>query len=328
MPHESLALSIVIPCFNEAEGLKALCSRIKDSCAEVGGGLYELILVNDGSTDNTWDRMCEEAQSNDRIVAINLARNYGHQIALSAGLAHSRGQSIFVLDADLQDPPELIGAMMARMEETGADVVYGQRRGRAGESWFKRSTAHLFYRMLEKLTNAPAPVDAGDFRLMTRRVVDVLNQMPERDRYVRGMSSWVGFKQVPLIYDRHPRKTGESHYPFRKMIHFALDAFTGFSTAPLRLATYLGGTFGIIGLLLLLYVFASWISGDVVDGWTSLMVVVLILGSVQLLCLGVFGEYLGRLFMESKRRPLYVVERVVGFGAEQPIPPTSSSEDR
>lgn len=309
--NKKIKISVVAPCYNEADGLSSLCERVVEVCRKVSGEAFELILVNDGSKDSTWQAMCLEAEKIPQIRAVNLARNFGHQIALTAGLSLCKGERILIIDADLQDPPELLPDMMKMMDHENADIVYGQRVSRIGESWFKKVSAALFYRFFSKLSKLHIPHDAGDFRLITKRVADILNNMPERDRFIRGMTGWVGLKQVPFKYDRHARHAGVSKYPIRKMIHFALDGITGFSTVPLRIAAYFGAAFGIASLGMLAYVFQAWISGETVQGWTSLMVVVLLIGSVQLICIGVFGEYLGRLYMESKQRPLFIIDRII-----------------
>ena len=220
----------------------------------------------------------------------------------------------FILDADLQDPPELLGPMMAKMDE-GFDVVYGQRLKREGESLFKRTSASLFYRLLRRMVDIDIAADTGDFRLMSRRAVDHLNAMPERYRFIRGMVNWIGLKQTAFHYHRQARFAGTTHYPLRKMVLLAVDAMTSFSIAPLRFASHLGMIFGLIGLVALGYTIVSWLEGNVIPGWTSLAAIVLILGSVQLLVLGIFGEYLGRMYMETKRRPLYIVNEIVCSGA-------------
>jgi len=308
------ALSVVVPCYNEQDSLAELCARVHAACIACVGEDYELILVNDGSQDASWAAMEREARANPRIVAVNLSRNYGHQLALSAGLTVSRGQRILILDADLQDPPELLGAMMQRMDQ-GNDVVYGQRIRREGETPFKIFSAYLFYRLLGKMVEIDIPADTGDFRLISRRALDVLNAMPENHRFIRGMVSWIGFRQEAIQYERSSRFAGKTKYPLAKMLRFALDAITGFSVRPLRLASYLGAGFGMAGLLTLFYVFLSWVSGDTVQGWTSLIAVVLVLGSAQLLVLGVLGEYVGRLYIESKKRPLFVIDEIKSFSA-------------
>ena len=308
--HKKLALSVVVPCFNEAEGLAELCHRTSNVCQSVAGHSYEILLINDGSTDLTLEVMHALAKTYTSIVIVNLSRNHGHQLALTAGLTVAKGEHTLILDADLQDPPELLPEMMALMDYEKADVIYGQRTVRQGDSPFKKLTAKLFYKLLGRVTDTPIPPDTGDFRLMNRRTLDILNAMPESNRYLRGMVSWIGLKQVAFPYSRQPRKAGTTKYPFSKMLHFALEAMTSFSILPMRLASLTGGIFGLFGLALLLYVMRAWLAGETVQGWTSLMVVVLVIGSVQLLCLGVFGEYLGRLYMESKRRPLFIIESI------------------
>jgi dolichol-phosphate mannosyltransferase len=304
-----MLLSVVAPCYNEIESLPELYRRVSKVCQDQAGDAYEIVLVNDGSSDATWSAILALTERDPHVVGVNLSRNYGHQLALSAGLSVSRGQRILIIDSDLQDPPEILPQMMAIMDE-GADVVYGQRESRLGETWFKTLSAAVFYRALNRLVDIDIPLDTGDFRLMSRRALDILNAMPEQHRFIRGMVSWIGLDQRPLPYQRQKRFAGETGYPLRKMIRFALDAITGFSVRPLRLAAHLGVAFGFGGLAMLAYVLYGWLTGRVVDGWTSLMTVVLLLGSVQLLVMGVLGEYVGRLYMESKRRPLYVIERI------------------
>jgi dolichol-phosphate mannosyltransferase len=303
-------LSVVAPCYNEAESLDELYRRVTAACTAVVKDDYEIVLVNDGSRDATWTIMNRLVKQDPHVTAVNLSRNHGHQLALSAGLTICRGARILIIDADLQDPPELLGQMMDMMDQ-GADVVYGQRSDRRGETWFKRSSAAVFYRVLRKMVSVDIPLDAGDFRLMSRRALDVLNSMPERSRFVRGMISWIGMKQVPIAYKRDPRFAGETKYPFSKMVMFAIDAITGFSVIPMRLASYVGMILGVASILAMAYVFISWISGEVVQGWTSLMFIVLVIGSVQLMSFWIFGEYLGRLYMESKQRPMFIIDEVI-----------------
>lgn len=304
-----MRLSIVVPCFNEEATLPELHRRVTRAAEDVVGQDFELVLVNDGSRDRTWQVMQALTGEDPRITAVNLSRNHGHQLALSAGLSIARGDRILILDADLQDPPELLADMMRLMDE-GADVVYGQRRHRDGETLFKRASATAFYRILSWLSDVRIPVDTGDFRLMSRRAVDVLNSMPETHRFIRGMVGWLGFKQVPLEYDRHSRKAGTTNYPLRRMVRLATDAITSFSIKPLRIASMLGILFALLGLAGVLFSVSGWLVGRTVPGWTSVMVVVLTLGGIQLTVLGIMGEYLGRLYIESKRRPLYVIEEI------------------
>jgi len=306
---DSPALSVVAPCYNESESLPELHRRVSQVCRDQVGDSYELVLINDGSADGTWSSIRSLAETDPHIVGVNLSRNYGHQLALSAGLSICRGRRILIIDSDLQDPPELLPQMMTLMDQ-GADVVYGQRENRLGETWFKRASAALFYRLLKRLVDIEIPLDAGDFRLMSRRALDVLNAMPEQHRFIRGMVSWIGLDQRPLPYQRQERFAGETGYPLRKMIRFALDAITGFSIQPLRIATHFGVMFGLGGFVMLMVALYGWLTGRAIEGWTSLMTVILLLGSVQLLVIGVLGEYVGRLYTESKRRPLYVIAEI------------------
>lgn len=306
------ALSVVVPCYNEAACLDTLHARISAAARAVVGDDHEIVLVNDGSRDQSWAVMERLAASDPRLVAINLSRNHGHQLALTAGLDLCAGERILIIDADLQDPPELLGSMLETMASEGADVVYAVRRKREGETFFKKLTAAAFYRVLDRVTDTPIPLDTGDFRLMTRRALDAFLSLPEQARFIRGMVAWVGFRQVPFPYDRDERLAGESKYPLGKMIRFALDAVTGFSTAPLRLASHMGLVLTALSLLLFAYIAIGWLSGSAVQGWTSTMLVVVFLGAVQMFVLGMIGEYLGRLYVESKRRPLYLVADVAG----------------
>jgi glycosyltransferase involved in cell wall biosynthesis len=311
------ALSIVVPCFNEQECLAELYARLSAAARASAGEDYELVLINDGSRDETWPMMRDLAARDRHVLAINLSRNHGHQLALTAGLDLCRGKTILIIDADLQDPPELLGEMLATMKREDADVVYGVRRARAGETRFKRATAAAFYRLLARATEVDMPVDAGDFRLMSRRSLDALLAMPEQARFVRGMVAWIGFKQVPLLYDRKERFAGTTKYPLRKMVSFALDALTGFSSAPLKLASHAGLWLAAGSLLIVLYILYAWMIGRSVPGWTSLMLVVVVLGAVQMFVLGLHGEYIGRLYNEAKRRPLYIIQEIAGEAREE-----------
>ena len=311
------ALSIVVPCYNEQECLAELHQRLTKVANATAGEDYELVLINDGSKDSSWAMMREIAARDPRLVAINLSRNHGHQLALTAGLDLCRGDKILIIDADLQDPPELLGDMLAVMEREEADVVYGVRRARAGETRFKRATAAAFYRLLSRATEVDIPVDAGDFRVISRRALDALLAMPEQARFVRGMVAWIGFRQIPFAYDRKQRFAGKTKYPLGKMISFALDALTGFSSAPLKLASHAGLLLSAGSLLIVLYIFYAWAIGRSIPGWTSLMLVVVVLGAVQMFVLGLLGEYIGRLYNEAKRRPLYIIQEIAG-GAPDP----------
>jgi len=306
------ALSIVVPCFNEEACLGELHQRLSAAARSAVGSDYELVLVNDGSRDGSWAAMQQLAETDRNLVAINLSRNHGHQLALTAGLDLSRGDIVLIIDADLQDPPELLGPMLQAMREQDADVVYGVRKSRAGETAFKRATAHGFYRLLSRATEVDIPLDAGDFRLMSRRALDALLAMPEQARFIRGMVAWIGFRQVPFAYDRHERFAGETKYPFSKMVRFAFDALTGFSSAPLKLASHFGLGLSVGSVLLVLYIAYAWLAGHSIQGWTSLMLVVVILGAIQMFVLALMGEYIGRLYNEAKGRPLYIVQDIAG----------------
>jgi len=304
-------LSVTIPCYNEAAGLPELYRRLTAACREAVGDDYEVILVNDGSRDATWEAITSLSAKDDHIIGVDLSRNFGHQAALTAALTLSNGERIFILDADLQDPPELLGAMMAAMD-AGADVVYGKRRKREGESKRKKITAKLFYRLLAQLIDFEIPTDAGDFRLMNRRVLEALLSMPEAHRFIRGMVSWIGFTQVPLEYDRQSRFAGETGYTFAKMINFALDAITAFSARPLRIGLYAG--VGLLGLswLGIVYSLISWAFFSTQPGWTSLIIAVMFLGGAQIFMLAMIGEYVSRTFVQTKGRPLYFLREIVG----------------
>ena len=305
-------LSIVVPCYNEEPCLAELHKRLSAVARGVAGDAYEIVLVNDGSRDASWAIIEGLAQRDPRLVGINLSRNHGHQLALTAGLDLCAGERILVIDADLQDPPELLPEMIATMEREQADVVFGVRRARAGETAFKRATASVFYRLLSRLAETTIPRDAGDFRLLSRRALDAFLSLPEQARFIRGMVAWIGFRQVPIAYDRAERTAGETKYPLSKMVRLALDAVTGFSVAPLRLASHIGLGLFAASLLLLIYIAYAYLSGRTIQGWTSLMLVVVVLGAVQMFVLGMIGEYLGRLFTEVKRRPLYIVSEIAG----------------
>ena len=256
-----LSLSIVVPCFNEEACLPALYERLSGAARKAVGDDYEIVFVNDGSRDGSWPVMRDLAAQDSHVVAVNLSRNHGHQLALTAGLDLCRGETVLIIDADLQDPPELLPDMMAALRDQEADVVYGVRRSRSGETAFKRATAHGFYRLLSRATDVDIPLDAGDFRLMSRRALDALLAMPEQARFIRGMVAWIGFRQVPFAYDRQERFAGETKYPLGKMIRFALDALTGFSSAPLKLASHFGLGLSIGSIAMMLYIAYAWTAG-------------------------------------------------------------------
>lgn len=304
------ALSVVAPCFNEQAVLPEFLRRVGAVLDGIGGSA-EIVVVDDGSSDGTWAVMTEAAARDPRVVGVRLMRNHGHQLALTAGLSVCRGERILIIDADLQDPPELLPDMMALMDQ-GADVVYGQRRQRDGESLFKRVTAAAFYRLIGRMTDVEIPLDAGDFRLITRRVLELLAAMPERHRFVRGMVAWIGGKQVPLPYDRKARVAGESKYPLSKMVRFAADAITAFSIVPLMASMTIGWVMAAVGFAFFVYSIVGWAMGHTLPGWTSLMAAVGLLGGMQFLMLGIIGAYLGRLYDQSKGRPLFMIRDIVG----------------
>lgn len=306
------SLSIVVPCYNELGCLEMLHARVSAAAQAAVGGDYEIVLVNDGSRDGTWPLMQRLATADPHLVAINLSRNHGHQLALTAGLDLCAGEQILIIDADLQDPPELLVEMRGVMAAEQADVVYAVRRKREGETIFKKLTAATFYRVLDRVTDTPIPLDTGDFRLMSRRALDAFLSLPEQARFIRGMVAWIGFRQVPFAYDRAERHAGETSYPLGKMVRLAFDAVTGFSTAPLRFASHASVILAGASLLLLFYIAYGFIAGNPVPGWTSTMLVVVVLSAIQMFVLGMIGEYLGRLYVESKRRPLYLVSDIAG----------------
>lgn len=307
-------LSIVVPCYNEEDGIAELIRRCRQSASDVAGDDYEIVLVDDGSADRTWRAISVETEHGRNIVGIRLSRNFGHQVALTAGLSEASGELVLVIDADLQDPPELLSPMVEVMKREGADVVYGQRKTRAGESWFKTKSANIFYRLLKQASSLSIPVDAGDFRLMTSRVADLIAQMPERDRFIRGMVASVGFKQVPFLYDRDRRFCGETKYPLSKMIRFSIDAFLSYSSTFLRLSSASAGLLVVAIVALSVYSVYSWLYLEVVPGWTSLMISLLVVSFFQLASLAIISEYVGRIYLSTKNRPLFIVDQIKRSG--------------
>ena len=304
------SISVVIPCFNEEEVLDTLISRLKPVMAQFGIP-NELILIDDGSKDRTWEMLCEVQKREPFVKAIKLSRNYGHQLALTCGLDQARGEVIIIMDADLQDPPELLPQMIEKWAE-GYDVVYGQRIARHGESIPKRFFAYMFYRLISQIVNLDIPRDTGDFRLMDRKALKALQSLRERHRFIRGMVSWIGFKQTPITYERPQRAAGVTKYPFKKSLLLAFDAITAFSYAPLRLASYLGLAISGFAFVYIAFVVALKIYGINFPGYTSLMASILLLGGVQLIVLGLIGEYVGRIYEQGQMRPLYLVDTVAG----------------
>ena len=310
-----MLLSIVVPCYNEEAVLLELHGRLVATLEHLADVSCEIVYTDDGSRDRTPAILRRLQATDTRVRVVSLSRNFGHQIAVSAGLEHTSGAAVVIIDADLQDPPEVIPEMLERWRD-GYQVVYGLRAKRAGETTFKRWTAKAFYRLINRLSEIEIPLDVGDFRLLDRKVVDLLLAMPERDRFLRGMISWIGFNQVAVIYDRAPRSAGESKYPLMKMLRFAVDSVISFSFVPLRLAIWVGfgaiaaSIAGIVYAFIIRFYTTNW-----VRGWASIITAVLFLGGVQLITLGIVGEYVGRIYAEVKLRPLYVVQERLGFAA-------------
>lgn len=312
----SVAVSVVVPCYNEADVLAQTVTRLQAVCRNERVA-YEIILVDDGSSDCTWEIIQDLAHAEATIVGLRLSRNFGHQAALTAGLRRSIGEQVFIIDADLQDPPELLGPMRTAMAE-GHDVVYGQRLSREGETWFKLTSAHLFYKLLSFLSDIRIPENTGDFRLLSRRATDAFLALPETNRFIRGMVCWIGFSQKAFGYHRQKRAAGSTKYNLSKMAHFSLDAITSFSIRPLRLAALVGAGLLFASALIGLWVLYFWYTGGTIHGWASLMMVILLIGGVQIFLLGVIGEYIGRLFVEAKSRPLYFIRETTDSTAGAP----------
>ncbi len=312
----SIRYSVVIPVFNEESVVTECYNRLKSVMDQVAEP-YELIFINDGSRDKTEEMLGEICDRDRHVKLISFSRNFGHQTAITAGMDHSAGQAVVVIDADLQDPPEVIPEMIAKWKE-GFDVVYGQRTSRKGETAFKKITSKLFYRILKRMTNVEIPVDAGDFRLIDRKVCDVLSSLTEKNRYVRGLVSWVGFRQTAVLFQREERFAGETKYPFKKMVKFAIDGITTFSYKPLKLATYLGFSVSFLSFIYLLVVlYLKLFTDRTISGWASTLSVSLIFNGVVLMMLGIIGEYIGRIYDETKNRPLYVIREKKGFYDEE-----------
>jgi dolichol-phosphate mannosyltransferase len=311
-------LSIVIPCYNEEEVIHETMSRMNQFRLGLNNLDLELIFIDDGSQDRTRELIKSYATPEFPLKLIGFSRNFGHQIAVTAGIDAAKGDAVVLIDADLQDPPEIIHQMIGKWRE-GFDVVYGTRTDRPGESPFKLATARGFYRLLNRLSDVSIPLDTGDFRLMSRAVVDTLRAMPERDRFVRGLVSWVGFRQIAIPYKRAERFAGLSKYPLRKMLRFATDGILSFSIKPLQLSVSLGMACAAMAIFFIFYaLFLRLFTDRWVEGWTALMIAVLFIGGVQLICIGILGEYVGRIYNESKERPLYVAQEYYGFDPDGP----------
>lgn len=299
--------SVIIPIYNEELNIPTLVSRLRPVVDKTGMS-YELLFVNDGSRDRSLDLIKALAQTDARVRYIDFSRNFGHQVAVSAGIDHCKGEIIAIIDADLQDPPELIEEMIALIKQ-GNEVVYAKRRSRKDKSVIKKAAYKAFYRLLARISNVDVPLDTGDFRVMTRKVAGVLKNMPEQHKFLRGQIAWLGFKQTFVEYDRDVRAAGEPGYTYKKLFRLAFDGITGFSNVPLRLATVMGFVVSGISLVLILYALISYFffKSDMPQGWTSLMIAVSFIGGVQLICLGIIGEYISRLQTDVRKRPLYIV---------------------
>ncbi|WP_129629833.1 glycosyltransferase family 2 protein [Candidatus Oscillochloris fontis] len=322
MAYQQPTISVVAPVYNEEQLIEEFCQRVSTALEPLNEP-FEIVLVNDGSRDRSPLLMREIHSRDPRVKVVYFSKNFGHQLAITAGTDYAQGQAVVVIDSDLQDPPEVIPELIAKWRE-GYEVVYAVRSEREGETWFKTFTAALFYRLIVKITNVNIPVDTGDFRLMDRRVVNALARIREHHRFMRGLSVWVGFRQAGVSYKRHARKAGDTKYPLRKMLKFALDGITSFSYLPLQMATYLGFiTAGLsLAFLIAVVIMRLLYSGEPADsafyGQASTLAMVLFLGAVQLVSIGIIGEYVGRIYDEVKGRPLYIVSDALGFEDEQP----------
>lgn len=306
-------LSIIIPCYNEQEMIDLCHDSVCKVIDTLDGFEIEVIYINDGSKDNTYEMLLNLRKKDKRVIIINLSRNFGKEAAMTAGINNATGDAVIILDADLQDPPDLIPDLIKLWKENDADVVYGQRVKREGETWFKKATARSFYKLMSCISNTDIPMNTGDFRLMNRRAVDALNQLKERHRFLKGMFAWVGYKQIPLEYSRAPRAAGNTKWNYFKLLDFALEGITGFSIIPLRIASFCGFlisffAFAFGGFIILKTMFF----GADMPGYASLMVMITFLSGIQLLCIGILGEYIGRIFGETKNRPLYFIENIHG----------------
>ncbi len=308
----SIEISLIIPMYNEEDNIETLFKRVIDTLEKLKL-TYEIICVNDGSKDRTLEILINYHQTNQAIKVVNLSRNFGKDIALTAGIDCAHGNAVIPIDADLQDPPELIGEMIQKWQE-GYDIVYATRESRQGETWFKRFTANIFYILLDKITKVHIPKNTGDFRLLDRQVVEAIKRLPERTRFMKGIFAWVGFKSISIVFERQPRLQGNTKWNYWKLWNFALDGITSFSVLPLKVWTYMGLVISLISLVYASFlVIRTIFLGIDVPGYASLMVTILFLGGIQLITLGIIGEYLGRVYEEIKGRPLYLVRDLYGF---------------
>lgn len=313
----SVEISIIVPLYNESDSIEHLFARLTPVLKRLNTN-YEIICINDGSQDDTLPKLIKFSQQDSAIKVVNLSRNFGKEIALTAGIDYANGAAVIPIDADLQDPPELIAQLITKWRE-GYDVVYATRRSRQGESWIKRTSAKAFYQTIGKMSRVPIPGNTGDFRLLDRRVVEALKKLPERTRFMKGLFAWVGYKQTSVLFDREPRQSGKTTWNYWKLWNFALDGIISFSFLPLKVWSYIGVTISFISLLYaLMLVIRTLIFGVDVPGYASLMVAILFLGGIQLITLGVLGEYLGRVYEEVKGRPLYFVREEYGFDNQNP----------
>lgn len=300
-------ISVIIPIYNEESNLDELYNRLEKSVLKVSSN-YEILFVNDGSIDNSLEKIKEFAGKNKNVRYLSFSRNFGHQIAISAGIDKCSGDTVIIIDGDLQDPPELILDLYKKHKE-GYNVVYAKRKTRKGENLFKKITAKFFYRILSKITSVNIPLDTGDFRLIDDKILKSLKLMPEKHKFIRGQISWLGFKQTFIEYDRDSRKHGETKFTYRKMMNFAIDGITSFSAFPLKIVTFLGFIISLFSLIVILYaIYSKFILDRVITGWTSLIISTMFIGGVQLLSIGIIGEYISRINSEVKNRPLYIVE--------------------
>jgi dolichol-phosphate mannosyltransferase len=303
----STAISIVIPIYNEQEGIPELYNRLRASVEKISAD-YEMIFVNDGSKDNSLAELIRLSEQDSRVFYIQFSRNFGHQIAVTAGLDRCTGQSVVIIDGDLQDPPELIVDLYNKHKE-GFDVVYAARRKRKGEGLFKKITAKLFYRIMKRITSIDIPLDTGDFRLMDQKVVAYLKQMPEQNKFLRGQIAWLGFRQTQVLFERDERKHGKSGYPLSKMLRFALDGITSFSDKPLEMVSRLGFFVSLVSFIVILYaLYSHYLLNQTITGWTSLIISSMFIGGIQLISIGIIGEYISRINKNVLNRPIYIIE--------------------
>jgi glycosyltransferase involved in cell wall biosynthesis len=305
--NKNVVISVIVPIYNEQQIIHELYLRLQKTVSQISEN-YELIFVNDGSKDHSLLELLKLSEKDSRVFYINFSRNFGHQIAVTAGLDASKGKAVVIIDGDLQDPPELISELFQKYQE-GYEVVYAKRKKRNGESVFKKITAKLFYRTLKRITSIDIPLDTGDFRLIDRIVVNYLNQMPEQNKFLRGQIAWLGFKQTEVLFDRDKRKYGKTGYSIIKMLRFAMDGITSFSDMPLKLVTKLGFTISFVSFIIILYaIYSHFVLNQTITGWTSLIISSMFIGGVQLISIGVIGEYISRMNKNILKRPLYIIE--------------------